>query len=325
MRPRFAADYRTLLWVFFAAALVALEFARPALAPYLFWVNAYLALACGVIAHNHNHCPTFADKRANQAFGDGDLHLLRLPDLRLDPDAQPEPSQVRQSRRRRDDHLALHEQAQHLVAASYFFVSSYYQGYPISAFIQKAREQNPAALPSDPHAVRVLERQPRWPLLGLALALHGLRQGLVLYVLACGIPAFFALWTIMLFNYEQHVHTDPWSEHNHSRSWDGKLVNFFLFNNGLHAAHHENPGTHWSKLPELHAELAPKIDQRLIERNMWWYFAKNYLVAPLFPKFGSVQVGRAPFDPPDGKLDVVTSAEVELGEAGTNASFVGSS
>ncbi len=52
----------------------------------------------------------------------------------------------------------------------------------------------------------------------------------------------------MLFNYDQHVHTDPWSKHNHSRSWDGKLLNFLLFNNGYHLAHHENPATHWSKL-----------------------------------------------------------------------------
>jgi fatty acid desaturase len=127
----------------------------------------------------------------------------------------------------------------------------------------------------------------------------------------------------MLFNYEQHVHTDPWSAHNHSRSWDGKLVNFFLFNNGYHAAHHENPGTHWSKLAELHAELAPKIDPRLVEHNMWWYFARQYLFAPFFPKLGSVQVGRAGFEPPTGELEVVTSAEVELGDAGSNASMVG--
>ena len=68
MRPRFAADYRTFLWVFLAGALVAFEYARPEFAPWLFWVNAYFALALGTVAHNHNHCPTFADKRANQLF-----------------------------------------------------------------------------------------------------------------------------------------------------------------------------------------------------------------------------------------------------------------
>ena len=72
------------------------------------------------------------------------LDLLRLPDIRLDPDAQPEPSQVRQSRGRRDHHLALHEQAQRARSRStYFFVSGYYQSDPIKAFIRKARQSNP--------------------------------------------------------------------------------------------------------------------------------------------------------------------------------------
>jgi hypothetical protein len=38
-----------------------------------------------------------------------------------------------------------------------------------------------------------------------------------------------------------------------------------------------------------------------------------------------VQVGRAGFEPPNGELEVVTSAEVELGDAGSNASMVGAS
>jgi fatty acid desaturase len=322
MRPRFAADYRTLLWVFFAAALVAIEFVRPELAKYLFWLNAYLALACGVIAHNHNHCPTFAGKRANQVFAIAISTFYGYPVFAWIPTHNL--NHHKYVNRAGDATITWRFTNKHnlWVAATYFFVSSYYQGYPIREFIKKARETN------RPLYARILTQYAFWigshvALLALALVLHGLTQGLLLYVLSLGIPAFFALWTIMLFNYEQHVHTDPWSRHDHSRSWDGKLVNFLLFNNGLHAAHHENPGTHWSKLPELHAELAPKIDPRLIEHNMWWYFARQYFVAPFFPKLGSVQVGRAGFEPPDGKLEVVTSAEVELGEAGTNASMVG--
>ncbi len=322
MRPRFAADYRTLLWVLLAAVLVAIEFARPELAKYLFWLNAYLALACGVIAHNHNHCPTFAGKRSNQVFSIAISIFYGYPVFAWIPTHNL--NHHKYVNRAGDATITWRFTNKHnvWVAATYFFVSSYYQGYPIRDFIQKARAKNPQ-LYRRIVTQYVLFGGSHVALLGAAVTLHGFVSGLVLYVLACGLPAFFALWTIMLFNYEQHVHTDPWSRHNHSRSWDGKIVNFLLFNNGLHAAHHENPGTHWSRLPELHAEIAPKIDPRLVERNMWWYFARQYLVAPLFPKLGSVQVGRAPFEPPDGKLEVVTSAEVELGEAGTNASMVG--
>ena len=56
MRPRFAADTRTLLWALvLTPACLAIQFAKPELIPYLWWVSCYFALACGVIAHNHNH------------------------------------------------------------------------------------------------------------------------------------------------------------------------------------------------------------------------------------------------------------------------------
>ena len=49
----------------------------------------------------------------------------------------------------------------------------------------------------------------------------GFFTGLKVWIFAFGLPAFFALWTMMFFNYVQHVHTDPWSAHNHSRSFTG--------------------------------------------------------------------------------------------------------
>ncbi|HEX9621238.1 MAG TPA: fatty acid desaturase, partial [Polyangiaceae bacterium] len=63
------SDYRTLAWVALAAATVAVQFARPDWVVYLCWLGCYFALCCGVIAHNHNHCPTFRNKRIDRAFG----------------------------------------------------------------------------------------------------------------------------------------------------------------------------------------------------------------------------------------------------------------
>ena len=133
-------------------------------------------------------------------------------------------------------------------------------------------------------------------LLGVAMAMHGVALGFKVWAFAFLIPALFALWTIMFFNYIQHVHADPWSENDHSRSFDGKLINFLLFNNGFHAAHHENPGMHWSQLPAAHAQIAPHIDPRLVERNMWWYFCKCYFLSAVLPRFRTHQIGRAPYD-----------------------------
>jgi fatty acid desaturase len=42
---------------------------------------------------------------------------------------------------------------------------------------------------------------------------------------------------------------------NGSWNFTGPILNWFLFNNGFHSAHHDNPGAHWSELPAIHAEI----------------------------------------------------------------------
>jgi fatty acid desaturase len=323
MLPRFAADYRTLLWTLvLTPGFVALQFARPELVPYLWWVSCYFALACGVTAHNHNHCPTFSDKRANQLFGNWISVWYGYPTFAWIPTHNLNHHKL--VNRAGDATITWRYTNRHnvLVAATYFFVSSYFQSEPIRAFIAKAKAKNPSL-----HR-RIVRQYLFWggahlALAVLAVALHGYKTGLYVYIMVCAVPAFFALWTIMLFNYEQHVHTDPWSEHNHSRNFYGKVLNFLLFNNGLHTAHHEHPGTHWSKLPEVHAELAPKIDPQLLHYSMWFYFFRQYVLATFIPSLGTKQVGRPGFQPPDGGNVDLTSADVDQAEAGTNAQMFG--
>jgi beta-carotene hydroxylase len=318
MRLRHTADYRTLLWVALGAACVAVQYAVPSLVPWLFWLSCYFALCCGVMAHNHNHCPTFTGKRANRVFGNILSIFYGYPTYAWVPTHNL--NHHKYVNRVGDATITWRYSNRHnaLVAATYFFVSAYFQTELTTKYLRKARRQNPKLFR------QIIVQYVVWGganaiLPALAIALHGVQTGLFVWGFACAIPTLFSLWTIHLFNYEQHVHTDPWSEHNHSRSWQGKFVNFMLFNNGLHAAHHENPGLHWSLLWEPHRKLVPHIDPRLVEGGMWWYFIRQYLLAPFFPRLGSVQVGRAPFDPPDGKPFRLASAEVELGDAGSNA------
>ena len=323
MRPRFAADYRSMFWALvLTPLLVAVQFAKPELAPYLFWVSCYFALSCGVIAHNHNHCPTFASKRVNHAFGNWISIFYGYPTFAWIPTHNL--NHHKYVNRAGDATITWRHTRKHnfWVAVSYPFVSGYYQKDPTSAFIRKAKLQNPKLYRT------ILLQYTVWigshvVLLSLAIFLHGVQTGLFVWGLVCLVPAVFALWTIMWFNYVQHVHTDPWSKHNHSRSFDGRLINFMLFNNGLHAAHHENPGTHWSKLPELHAALAPKIDPQLCHYSMWFYFFRQYVVATFIPSLGTKQVGRAGYDPPDGRKVDLTSDDVDQAEAGTNAPMFG--
>jgi len=301
--------------------LVVFQYANPTYAPYLFWLSAYFALACGVMAHNHNHCPTFSSKRANEIFAAVISVFYGYPTFAWIPTHNLNHHKF--VNRAGDATITWRYTNKHnaWVAASYFFVSSYFQSDPIKQFIAKAREKNPKLYR------KILRQYAIWigthslMLIG-ALSLHGFKQGLLLWVLVNLIPALFALWTIMLFNYIQHVHTDPWSAHNHSRSFDGFWINYLLFNNGYHAAHHENPGTHWSELKACHEKIAPLIDPALIERSMWWFYFRQYALTPFFPKLGTVQIGRAPFDPPDGQKAVVETADVDVGDAGSNAAML---
>ena len=52
-----------------------------------------------------------------------------------------------------------------------------------------------------------------------------------------------------------------------SRNITSGTYNLMRFNLGYHTAHHLKPGVHWSRLPALHAELAPRIPPELIESD----------------------------------------------------------
>ncbi len=318
MKLRNSADWRTLLWVFvLTPGTVAVQYLNPALLPSLAWLSFYFAVASAVIAHNHQHCPTFVSKRWSQFMGDWISVFYGYPTFAWVPTHNlnhhrlvNKPGDATITWRFTNSHNLL-------VAVTYFFVSAYYQAEPINQFIRKARQNKPELFRSilRQYSVFVLAHS---ALLALAISMHGLALGVKVWGFTLGLPALFALWTVMLFNYEQHVHTDPWSKYNHSRNFEGKVLNFLLFNNGLHTAHHEKADLHWSELSKAHAKIADNIDPILRQPSWWWYVAKQYFLSPIFPKLGTHQVGRAPFDLPDGSTALVRTEEVAAVEMGTN-------
>jgi len=316
------ADLRTLLWTMvLTPGVVAVQYLNPHLIPYLWWVSCYFALACGVIAHNHNHCPTFKTKQQNQLFGMWISIFYGYPTFAWIPTHNLNHHKL--VNKAGDATITWRYTNRHIfrVAMSYFFVSSWFQKEPIDEFIRKAKAEKPSLyrqIQAQYAAVIIAHLA----LLGGAIALHGVKTGIYTWAVVSGLPGFFALFTIMLFNYEQHVHADPWSEYAHSRSFNGALTNFFLFNNGYHFVHHENPGTHWSKLKALHLAVESKIPSALLERSLFWYWFRQYALAPLFPGLGTQQYGRAPFDPPGGAPVALVTDSVGIGEAGTNAARI---
>ena len=300
MRPRKHVDYRSMLWVAMAIALVAAQYANPDWVIYLSPISCYLAIACGTIAHNHNHRATFQGRRWNNGFGHVLTFFYGYPTLMWIPTHSlnhhhyvNRPGDATATWRYTNKHNLW-------VALTYPFVSGYFQSFPIREYISKVKKQKPELYS------RIRFQYILWigayVLMGvLAGYLHHHKQtGLGLYVwfFSVILPAIASSTTIMFFNFIQHVHTDAWSDHDHSRNFTGRVFNFLFFNNGYHTAHHNSPALHWSELPAAHNEIADSIDPRLNERNLIWFMIRQYLLSTIFPRFGTSQIGSLPNDAP---------------------------
>ncbi len=298
MLLRHPADKRTLLWtLIFTPGVALLHYLRPEWAWQLFPFSMYFAVSCAVIAHNHMHCPVMKNKRANQLFSHWISIFYGYPVFAWTPTHNL--NHHRYVNKHGDATITWRITKKHnvLVAASYFFVSSYYQGFWIKDFIQQAKKKSPA-LYRRILLQYVVTYSAHLALVGISVQLFGVADGLKIYALTFGIPAFFALWTVMLFNYIQHVHTDPWSKRNHSRNFTGKLLNILLFGNGYHTVHHDQANLHWADAAGVHQKIHHEIDSRLCHKSMWWFFFRQYALTPFVSKLGTVQVGRAPYDCP---------------------------
>ncbi len=327
MLPRQAADYRTLLWAFvlMPATLIA-QLANPKLVPYLAPFSFYFAMAAGTIAHNHNHVPTFSNKSVNAFFANWISLFYGYPSFAWIPTHNL--NHHRHVNREGDATITWRHTNRNTwyVAVTYFFVSAYYQKFPIGEYIAKAKAKNPRLYR------QIVRQYAVWIsglvlLFALSVTMHGWKTGFMVFALAYGLPTLFGPWSMMWFNYMQHVHTDPWSKRNHSRNITGRVFNFLVFNNGLHTVHHDNAGLHWSKAYEAHAKIASEIHPELNWRSFWWWIIRGYVIPAFVPSMETKQIGRAPFDPPpnvkpakrtdDNGAPAIDS--VDALEAGSNA------
>jgi beta-carotene hydroxylase len=161
---------------------------------------------------------------------------------------------------------------------SYPSISSYFQQKPIAAYLRTLWRSN---------RQKFYLAASQYLVLGLyyAVAIFVLNwKKAVLFIL---IPHQVSLFSILIFNYVQHVHTDEESRYNHSRNFVG-LINLALFNNGYHTIHHEAPGIHWSKTPAAQKKIQNLIDLSLNERSFWWFLVRVYLLSPFHSRFGTV-------------------------------------
>jgi fatty acid desaturase len=280
MHLRHRADIKTLAWAFgLMPGLCILTFAVPRLAGWLFPLSAYAAFSAAVIAHNHNHCPTFLERRYNALFSTWISLFYGFPTYGWIPTHNENHHRFRGADGDATVRAHVGQRDSFRLAATSFFRSTRTQGPLLASYRARVRRRSTSAwlriwtdygVVYGAHAGACI----------VAVVLYGPLRGLFVYASGLGAPAFFALWAIMLTNWVQHVGCDPASRFGHSRNFVAPWFNALVFQNGFHTVHHERPGLHWSALPEAHARMAARIPDALNASSPFRYMLETY-VGPL--------------------------------------------
>lgn len=277
MKLRFAKDRRTLVWAFLLFPLSpALVLLQPSLLPWLAPLLLYCSYLSGVLSHNHNHCPVFTSRRANLAYGAYLSFFYGFPSFAWVPTHNQnhhrflngEGDATRTSRHAERDGA--------LAALSYPLASGRFQWPLVLAYAREAFSGHPT------RARRIVIETTTLVFghvtaLGLFVAWRGWSVGGLGYACALGLPALLGSYWMMLTNYLQHVGCEPASAHDHSRNFVSPFWNWFVFDNGLHTVHHQQPGAHWSRYRALHERASAQISPQLNHGSILGYAARKYL------------------------------------------------
>lgn len=194
----------------------------------IYVVYLYLSIAVTVIAHNHNHIPIWRGKKLN-ALTDYWLTIFYgFPAFAWIPTHNMNHHALNN---REGDYTITYRLTEHnnlLMLLLYPTVSSYYQQKPIRDYLKRQWAEDRSYYW---HCVSQYILLAVW----IAVALIIDWKKALLFVV---IPQQVGLFSVLIFNFVQHVHADEESEWNHSRNFVG-FLNKMLFNNGYHTVHHE--------------------------------------------------------------------------------------
>lgn len=272
---RFKADYRTIAYMIATTGLLITQWVVGYVHPVLFPLSMFMAVAVAVIAHNHNHLPMWKNRTLNTLTDYWLTLFYGFPAFAWKPTHNLNHHVLNN---REGDYTITwrYTEGNHFFSLmSYPSISSFFQQTPIKGYLKH---------------LRVKDKRSFWLAIGQYVAL-AIFVGVALVIdwkkalFFIIIPQQFALFSILLFNYVQHVHANEESEWNHSRNFVGPMLNLFLFNNGFHTIHHERAGIHWSLTPKEHAKIEHHIDDSLKERSFWWYMIRTYILSPVVPSF----------------------------------------
>ncbi len=270
---RYTADRRTVITVllYFVFAIM----------PWFLWpqlnnwqialfviINCFLSFTCAVIVHNTIHVPIFKKRGMNKffqvvlSFTYGHSTSAYVPGHNFSHHkyTQGNKDAIRTSKARFKINI--------LNQLLFFFLMSGDILKGEIRFAKKMRVERPSWF--------------RQYLLEMVMVM-GLKIVLLIVNWKCAvlfilIPHQYAAWGIVGTNYFQHDGVDENHPYNHSRNFTGNTLNWFLFNNGYHGAHHIKPNLHWSLLPAYHNEhVRPHIHPALDLESLPAYLFKTHI------------------------------------------------
>ena len=268
------ADVKSLIYILITTSLFLVQWMWIGVNPFLYTWFLFMSVTVAVMTHNHNHLPMWRSKMMNVLTDWWLTVFYGFPIFVWIPTHNK--NHHRYNNREGDDSITyrVSEKNNFLTLISYPTISGYYQQKAIMTYLKdmKANNKEKFWVSISQYFVLVL-----W----IAAALIIDWEKALLFVI---IPQQVSLFSVLIFNYVQHVHANEESEWNHSRNFTG-FLNFLLFNNGYHTIHHHKAGLHWNKVPTAHKEIEKNIDPILLERSFWWYILRSYFLSIFIPKF----------------------------------------
>ena len=231
-------------------------------------VTCLAAFACAIIVHNTIHCPIFHKKSHNKyfqfvlslAYGYSVSAYVPGHNFSHHKEVQTAKDNMRTSKVRFKWHL--------LNQLFFFFI--------VTPDLLKAEKQFVTKMKNDKR-----DWYTQWR--AEMILVHTIRISALFINFPAALifiwgPHLYAAWGVVSTNVWQHDGCDIDDKYNHSRTFTGKLLNYYLFNNGFHGAHHDRPSLHWSLLPAYHEKnIAPHIHSNLNQNNMLTYLLKTYI------------------------------------------------
>ena len=268
------ADIKSLIYILITTTLFIVQWVWIGVNPFLYTWFLFMSVSVAVMTHNHNHLPMWKSKALN-ALTDWWLTVFYgFPIFAWIPTHNK--NHHRYNNREGDDSITyrISEKNNFFTLISYPTISGYYQQRAIMAYLKEMKASNREKfwISISQYFVLVI-----WVTAALLIDW----EKALLFVI---IPQQVSLFSVLIFNYVQHVHADEESEWNHSRNFTG-FLNFLLFNNGYHTIHHHKAGLHWCKVPTAHKEIEKNISPFLLERSFWWYIFRSYFLSAFIPKF----------------------------------------